>query len=275
MGKPSPALVATAVWMATLHHAMNGTPILPGVMGIEGFSDAARHISSVLGSARGSFQVSRLEDIRFLAPFKFFRNEPRRITWKAQAYHTGSGLVVQVSLESNLATKVRRAEHVLHFDGKVYLAPSSESLEKSIIKPPHWNGKYTVEAEQIYACFPASFLYRRFQRTRWRNRQTSIESPFFSETPEFLPTHTYRIILQTAGIWRSANRVLALPDLSILKLIEVPPMPATFPVQPGGAKTGMCFGCPRLLTQGVMSIWIEDYRTSRFLSIESGLLQPW
>jgi hypothetical protein len=72
-------------------HAMDGTPILPGVMGIEGFSVAARHISSVLASGKGGFEVSRLEDILFLAAFKFYRNAPGHLdgVWGARASRVG------------------------------------------------------------------------------------------------------------------------------------------------------------------------------------------
>ena len=58
-------------------HSLNGIPVLPGVMGIEGFSVAAKHIGSVLASNKGGFEVEKLEDIHFLAAFKFYRKDPR------------------------------------------------------------------------------------------------------------------------------------------------------------------------------------------------------
>ena len=52
-------------------HTLRGLPVLPGVMGIEGFSVAARHIGSVLASSKGGLEVGKLEDIHFLAAFNF------------------------------------------------------------------------------------------------------------------------------------------------------------------------------------------------------------
>ncbi len=54
-------------------HTLKGIPVLPGVMGIEGFSVAAKHIGSVLASGNAGLEVDRLEDIHFLAAFKFYR----------------------------------------------------------------------------------------------------------------------------------------------------------------------------------------------------------
>ncbi|MBG0770059.1 MAG: polyketide synthase dehydratase domain-containing protein, partial [Anaerolineaceae bacterium] len=46
-------------------HELNGVPVLPGVMGIEGFTVAARHIASVLGTEGPGFNVNLLRQIRF------------------------------------------------------------------------------------------------------------------------------------------------------------------------------------------------------------------
>ncbi len=80
-------------------HALNGIPLLPGVMGIEGLSSASRHIASTLASDQGGFQVSGLDHIEFLAPFKFYRNQPRRMIWKARVVREGDGLVAEARLE--------------------------------------------------------------------------------------------------------------------------------------------------------------------------------
>ena len=56
-------------------HALKGIPVLPGVMGIEGFSVAAKHIGSVLASGKEGFEIEKLEDIRFMTAFKFYHND--------------------------------------------------------------------------------------------------------------------------------------------------------------------------------------------------------
>src|SRR5208282_4580807 len=54
-------------------HQIDGTPVLPGVMGIEAFAEAALCLLP-------GWHVAALEDVNFLAPFKFYRNEPRPVT---------------------------------------------------------------------------------------------------------------------------------------------------------------------------------------------------
>jgi len=134
-------------------HALNGTPVLPGVMGIEGFTVAARHIGSVLASEKGGLEVARLEDIQFLTPFKFYRNRPRRISWRAQALREADGLVVYVSLESDRALATQAVEHQRHFAGKVYLQPQSAARAEAVAAAPSWNGAYTVKSADIYRLY--------------------------------------------------------------------------------------------------------------------------
>ena len=57
-------------------HRIDGTPVLPGVMGVEAFAEVARVAAARLAGARGRGR-------RFLAPFKFYRDEPRRCTLEA------------------------------------------------------------------------------------------------------------------------------------------------------------------------------------------------
>ena len=70
-------------------HSLNGVPLLPGVMGIEGFSIAAQHIASTLGAAKGGFHVSRLENIQFLTPFKLSERSPQNYLESSSGVRTG------------------------------------------------------------------------------------------------------------------------------------------------------------------------------------------
>ena len=267
-------------------HALNGIPVLPGVMGIEGFSVAARHIASVLGSSRGSFRVASLEDIQFLAPFKFYRNEKRRITWKAQAVHNGSGLTAYASLESNSVSKMRPTERLLHFTGKVSLLPGNEPLEKAVIEPPHWNGAYKVSAEQIYRLYfhgPSFQVLEGVQRAEGGgvtgklrtdlplisgDRQTSLTRPALVE-----------LCLQTAGIWEAGKTgVLALPgSIGLLKLYEVRPSDTAIfaQVQPRGENGHLSFDAQVVDSRGRLYLELKDYRTSPLpYAAESSLIEP-
>ncbi len=54
-------------------HRIDGTPVLPGVMGMEAFAEAA----AVL--APEGYRIDGLEDVDFLAPLKLFRDQPREV----------------------------------------------------------------------------------------------------------------------------------------------------------------------------------------------------
>ncbi len=53
-------------------HRIDGTPVLPGVMGIEAFAEAALCVHP-------GWYVEAIEEVNFLAPFKFYRDQPRTV----------------------------------------------------------------------------------------------------------------------------------------------------------------------------------------------------
>ncbi len=57
-------------------HRIDGTAVLPGVMGIEAFAEAAAALLP-------GFRVASVEDVDFLAPFKLYRDEPRTLSVEA------------------------------------------------------------------------------------------------------------------------------------------------------------------------------------------------
>ncbi len=267
-------------------HAMNGIPLLPGVMGIEGFSVAARHVSSVLGSPEAGFSVTGLQDVQFLAPFKFYRGEKRRITWKAQVVREKDGLVGYVTLESTLAMKVRKNEVVRHFSGKVQLTPVAQTPREKTVTPPAWNGAYTVGREDIYKLYfhgPAFQVLEGVQRSgdivlgklrknlppMTGHEQTMLTTPVLVE-----------LCLQTAGVWEIGETgSLALPrSIGDLDL---------YPLQPNGVPiyaevTPLHFSDEEIRfdarvvdAKGHLYLELRDYRTSRLpYSVEPELLAP-
>ncbi len=57
-------------------HRIDGTAVLPGVMGLEAFAEAAAALLP-------GFRVASIEDVDFLAPFKLYRDEPRSVVVEA------------------------------------------------------------------------------------------------------------------------------------------------------------------------------------------------
>ncbi len=66
-------------------HRIDGTPVLPGVMGIEAFAEAALCMHP-------GWSVEAIEEVNFMAPFKFYRDEPRTVFVQAQFYPDGDNL---------------------------------------------------------------------------------------------------------------------------------------------------------------------------------------
>jgi len=199
-------------------HSMNGIPVLPGVMGIEGFSVAAKHIGSVLASSLDELEVDSLEDIRFLAAFKFYRKDPRRVTWLARAVREESGLVVYVSLESSRVMKTGVEKHMQHFSGKVHLKPHPAQAQEVNAAIPAWNGSYTVQAADIYQLYfhgPAFQVLEGVQRNGENvlGKLNKSLPAFTNEGHGLLSTPTLvELCFQTAGIWEIGKTdVMALP----------------------------------------------------------------
>ncbi|MGD0879230.1 MAG: SDR family NAD(P)-dependent oxidoreductase, partial [Anaerolineales bacterium] len=199
-------------------HSMNGIPVLPGVMGIEGFSVAAKHIGSVLASNNDRLDVGKLEDIHFLAAFKFYRKEPRRVTWLASAVREQDGIVVNVSLESSRLMKTGIEKRMKHFSGKVHLKQHETEAQEVSTNIPIWNASYTVQAEDIYQLYfhgPAFQVLEGVQRSG-----ESVLGKLNKKLPAFtngehdlLSTPTLvELCFQTAGIWEIGKTgIMALP----------------------------------------------------------------
>jgi NAD(P)-dependent dehydrogenase (short-subunit alcohol dehydrogenase family) len=266
-------------------HSMNGVPLLPGVMGIEGFSVAAKHVSSVLGSGKGGYEVTKLEDVSFLTPFKFYRGEPRRITWKAQVLRESDGLVAHVTLESDLALKTNRVEHKVHFSGKVHLEPQHNQKEM-MVTPPEWIGAYTVQAEDIYRLYfhgPAFQVLDGVQLSgnTVLGRLSSHLPPFTSGGLELLSTPVLvELCLQTAGIWEAGKTgTLCLPSsigfihLYSTKVDGIPVYAEVTPVR--NANGQISFDARVVDAKGHLFLELRDYRTTPLpYTVEGKILAP-
>ena len=68
-------------------HRIDGTPVLPGVMGIEAFAEASATLLP-------GWHVAAVEDVDLHAPVKFYRDEPRTLEVRALLRDAGDGVVV-------------------------------------------------------------------------------------------------------------------------------------------------------------------------------------
>ncbi len=252
-------------------HAINGVPVLPGVIGIQGFSTAAKHVASVLASGKKGFEVGRLEDIQFLAPFKFYDNKPRTIIWNALPLLEGEDLVVKVTLESDIRRVDGRIDHTLHFSGMVYLT-EKRPVEKIEADPPKWGKKKAVSAEDIYKLYfhgPSFQVLDAAQSSRSNvlgrlNKDLLMDAsgkPGSMSTPLLI-----ELCFQTAGLWEAgATGTLALPA-SVGKLTvyqrSMNGVPIFAEVSPRECEGNLTFDARVLDSKGNVFVEVEDYRTS-------------
>src|ERR1019366_6545522 len=93
--------------------AMDGTPLLPGVMGVEAFAELA-------SLPLPGWSVAAVEDVQFDAPFKFYRAQPRTLILRATFREDGPDLIAECRL---IGTRELRAvvepQVKTHFRGHV------------------------------------------------------------------------------------------------------------------------------------------------------------
>ena len=102
-------------------HRIDGTPVLPGVMGMEAFAEAARLLAP-------DWYVTAIEDVEFLAPFKWYRDEPRRVEIHARAVLDGDRLVADCRLDGRRPLPGQGEQVTTHFTGRVVLSPTACDL---------------------------------------------------------------------------------------------------------------------------------------------------
>jgi acyl transferase domain-containing protein/NAD(P)-dependent dehydrogenase (short-subunit alcohol dehydrogenase family)/acyl carrier protein len=144
------------------HHRIDGTAVLPGVMGVEAFCKLAR---TVLPDRF----VASVEDVTFLAPFKFYRDEPREVTITATFHGEGENIVAECRLTGTRTLPNQPEPRTdVHFTAKVRMsrfAPTAEPKET----PEPLTAEMGVGREDIYALYFHGPAYRVLERATRHN----------------------------------------------------------------------------------------------------------
>ncbi len=179
-------------------HRIDGIPVLPGVMGVEAFGEAAKKLFP-------GWHVAAIEDVDFLAPFKFYRDEPRTVTVKAVLRHDGDELLADCRL-IGVRELPRGTEATTHFKATVRLAEEAPKARKT--KAPAAAKGSTVEQDDVYRVYFHGPAYQVLE-TVWRDGDTVVgllpaDLPA-NHSPDDLPlVMAPRLIescFQTAGMW--------------------------------------------------------------------------
>ena len=181
-------------------HQIDRTPVLPGVMGIEGFAEAA------LAQLPG-WQIEALEDVNFLAPFKFYRNEPRTLRFETLIHPQKDSLLADCRLiGSRTLPNQTEPQVTTHFTARVTLtrrAPGAMSLP-----PLGTPAGAVVESDAIYRAYFHGPAYQVVERAWWdgnriigrmaKNLPTNHVPP---ELPAVAAPRLIELCFQTAGLW--------------------------------------------------------------------------
>jgi acyl transferase domain-containing protein len=180
-------------------HQIDGTPVLPGVMGIEAFAEAA--LALVPG-----WHINEIEEVNFLAPFKFYRSEPRLVTVEAAIHPCGEQAIADCRLLGyRVLPNQSEPQSTTHFTARVRL--QDRPAELAPVSPLKVEG-HVIESADIYRLYFHGPAYQVVDKAWWDGRRIisrfSETLPSNHQPPEFTTALAPRLIelcFQTAGIW--------------------------------------------------------------------------
>jgi acyl transferase domain-containing protein/NAD(P)-dependent dehydrogenase (short-subunit alcohol dehydrogenase family)/acyl carrier protein len=180
-------------------HQIDGTPVLPGVMGVEAFAEAA--LSLLAG-----WHVESIENISFLAPFKFYRSEPRGLRIETQVHPQGDRAIAECRLMGERPVPNAESQRRTHFTARVILTkrPMLEISPRVFIQP---SGS-RVEAADIYRVYFHGPAYQVLEKAWWDGKrvvgllaQGLPPNHHPSELPTIIAPRLIELCFQTSGVW--------------------------------------------------------------------------
>ena len=187
-------------------HQIDGTPVLPGVMGIEAFAEAAQRLVP-------DWQVEAIEDVEFLAPFKFYRNEPRTVTTKVVISPSGTSLIADCKLiGSRVLANQGEPQVTTHFTGRVRLTRQKATVSGPALKLGTPSGS-VIEAAEIYGLYFHGPAYQVLE-SAWRDGERIVglmanglrNNHHPAELQTLIAPRVVELCFQTAGIWEMGVR---------------------------------------------------------------------
>jgi hypothetical protein len=181
-------------------HQIDGTPVLPGVMGIEAFAEAALCLCP-------RWQVEAIEDISFQAPFKFYRSEPRALRIETRIHPQGDRLLADCKLIGYRSLPNQaEPQPTTHFTARVRIAKQriQAPAAGALVAP---SGSI-IEAADIYRLYFHGPAYQVVERAWWDGKQVIglfakglPPNHHPSELPTVMAPRLIELCFQTAGVW--------------------------------------------------------------------------
>jgi acyl transferase domain-containing protein len=241
-------------------HRIEGTPVLPGVMAIEAFAEAARLLVP-------GWHVAAVEDVDFRAPLKFYRDEPREFTVTVMVRPAGADLLAYCRLTAERTLPGSDSpQRTVHFTGTVRLSPLAPEplIEHVAIKE---DGP-AISAEEVYRIYFHGPAYRVIESAwrynggvaaRYATHLPANHQP--AGAPTALSPRLAELCFQTAGLWDLGREGrLGLP-LHVGRLIQYGDPSGAHGLVAVTLADGDGFTCTVLDRQSRVLMRLEDYRT--------------
>jgi acyl transferase domain-containing protein len=255
-------------------HRIDGTPVLPGVMGVEAFAALAQ-------LAAPDLHVAGVEQMEYHSPVKFYRDEPRTLTLRATIRPAKDGLVADCSLSASRSLKGDEAPRwTTHFTGRVRLSagpPAHERDETPTKRPDRYVGHDDIY--RVYFHGPAyQVLDEGWQYDGGAVGRLAADLPA-GHVPQAVPTGTQprlaELCFQTAGLWEiGTTGQMSLPA-HIDRVVTlgtprpgVPLFAVTHPGSDGG------FDCRVVDASGDVLVRMDGYRTVQAGPLAGDLVGP-
>jgi hypothetical protein len=244
------------------HHRIDGVAVLPGVMGMEAFAEAASLLAPEL-------HVVAVEDVDFTAPLKFYRDEPRTLSVQVVLSPAEDGLLAHARLvaERMLAGQ-SQPQRTVHFTGRVRLARTAAAAEKS--RPVSQAAGPLMTPQQVYAFYFHGPAYQ-VVASAWRAGDQAVAAladalPEHHQPPGAPLATAPRLVelcLQAAGLWEAGlEGRLALPaHVGSARVLRDPAKAKgtlhalARPSAPG------CFDCMVVDSAGQVIVRLDGYRS--------------
>ncbi|MCM2267318.1 MAG: SDR family NAD(P)-dependent oxidoreductase [Elusimicrobiales bacterium] len=193
-------------------HAINGTPYVPGVMGLEAFAEAATLLTGTHPKA--------LTDVRFAVPIKLLRGRPADVRVKGLVLGSGAGSEIRIESDFVSPKGLRLGQTRTHFKGTAAAdAPSGWNAGMRPDLPK--SKKYKHDAAAIYKTYfhGPSFQVLDGVLAVEKNSVLAVfkrpAAPLWKNGTQKLVFHplVFEALFQACG-WRDIqfDRSMALPD---------------------------------------------------------------
>jgi hypothetical protein len=244
------------------HHRIDGTAVLPGVMGAEAFAEVATLLAP-------GYRVAAVEDLDFLAPVKFYRDEPRTLTIGAVVHRDGPDLLADCRLQGERLLPGSDAPQVTtHFTGRVRLTRVAPEPERD--DTPLKEAERAVAAADVYRVYFHGPAYQVVEQA-WRYDGGCVGRLAAGLPPDHLPATAPTLIgprlvelcFQTAGLWQAGREgVLGLPlHVDAVRLLADPATAAAGGLYAVVQPRDQRYDCAVVDERGTVVVSVEGYRT--------------